>query len=118
MSAIGDDGSVRFGTESPPLVLLVADADLAQTHQAVIESEQAEISIRARLAAVIGWPTTTLPPLSGSLPELQTMLDTEALLDLMAEHHPSVRTRESMFCNSNANPQHGTITVRGVLERI
>jgi len=80
--------------ESSPLILLVADADLAQTREAVIEARQAGESLEARLAAVIGWPEATLPDVQGSLPEVRQAPDVNSLLALMAEHHPSLRTRE------------------------
>lgn len=80
--------------ESPPLILLVADADLAQTREAVIEAELAGQALEARLAAVIGWPEPTLPRLDGALPDLQPAPDVDTLLAMMAEHHPSLRTRE------------------------
>lgn len=80
--------------ESSPLVLLVADADLAQTRDAVIEARQASKSLEARLAAVIGWPEATLPVVEGTLPQVRSAPDTGALLSLMAKHHPSLRTRE------------------------
>ncbi|MFN3200008.1 MAG: TolC family protein [Bradymonadia bacterium] len=80
--------------ESSPLILLVADADLAQTREAVIEAQQTGESLTARLAAVIGWPETTLPEVQGTLPGVRPAADTDALLVLMAENHPSLRTRE------------------------
>ena len=80
--------------ESSPLILLVADADLAQTREAVIEARQAGEALEARLAAVVGWPGGTLPDVEGSLPQVRPAPSTEALLASMAEHHPSLRTRE------------------------
>ena len=80
--------------ESSPLILLVADADLAQTRKAVINTQQAEESLEARLAAVIGWPGGTLPEVQGKLPEVRPAPNFKSLLTLMATHHPSLRTRE------------------------
>ena len=80
--------------ESSPLILLVADADLAQTREAVIEAQQAGESLEARLAAVIGWAGDTLPDVQGTLPDVRPAPDTDSLLVLMAEHHPSLRTSE------------------------
>lgn len=80
--------------ESSPLILLVADADLAQTREAVIAAQQARNALTTRLAALIGWPATTLPEVRGSLPDVRPAPDIDALLALMAEHHPSLRTRE------------------------
>lgn len=80
--------------ESSPLDLLVADADLAQTREAIIQAQQAEDALIARLAAVVGWPQATLPHLQGTLPEVRQAPDADSLLAMMAEHHPSLRTRE------------------------
>lgn len=80
--------------ESSPLILLVADADLAQTRASLLSAEQIGQALEARLAAVIGWPKSRLPALVGELPEVQAAPDTEELLGVMARHHPSVRTRE------------------------
>jgi len=80
--------------ESSPLILLVADADLAQTREALVESVQLEASLRARVAGVVGWPSATLPPVRGELPPLRRAPEVSALLETMAAHHPAVRTRE------------------------
>lgn len=80
--------------ESSPLILLVADADLARTNEALIEARQAGASLDARLAAVIGWPSGAPPRVQGTLPPVRPAPNTETLLGLMAEHHPSLRTRE------------------------
>lgn len=80
--------------ESSPLILLVADADLAQTREAIIEAQQAKDSLTARLAAVVGWPEAPLPDVHGTLPEVRQAPNVETLLEMMAEHHPSLRTRE------------------------
>jgi cobalt-zinc-cadmium efflux system outer membrane protein len=80
--------------ESSPLILLVADTDLAQTREAVIEARQVGEALEARLAAVIGWPDRTLPEVEGALPPVRPAPDTNTLLAMMAEHHPSLRRRE------------------------
>lgn len=80
--------------ESPPLVLLIADADLARTREAVIRARQAGASLEARLAAIIGWPGGSLPRIEGALPPVRAAPDPDALLASMARHHPSLRTRE------------------------
>ena len=80
--------------ESSPLILLVADADLAQTRGALVRAEAAQESLRARLAAVIGWTGKELPVVSGNLPPVRRAPNVQTLLDAMAEHHPSLRTRE------------------------
>ena len=80
--------------ESSPLILLVADADLAQTREAVIEAQQVGKALEARLAAVVGWSVGTLPNVEGTLPKVRQAPDTDRLLVLMSKHHPSLRTRE------------------------
>lgn len=80
--------------ESSPLILLVADSDLAQTRAALVTAQQVGQALEARLAAVVGWPDTPLSPLEGTLPEVREAPETRALLELMAQRHPSLRTRE------------------------
>ncbi|TXD35032.1 TolC family protein [Lujinxingia vulgaris] len=80
--------------ESSPLILLVAEADLAQTREAVIEARRSLEGLTTRLAAVIGWPQLELPPVEGTLPPLRAAPNPSDLLTLMAEHHPELRTRE------------------------
>lgn len=80
--------------ESSPLVLLVADADLAQTREAVIEAERVGAALEARLIGVMGWPGAALPAARGALPEIKRAPDADALLARMTAHHPSLRARE------------------------
>ncbi len=80
--------------EVSPLILLLADADLAQTREAVVEASQEEASQRVRLAAVVGWPGEGLPSVEGVPPPVRRAPSIPALLGLMAERHPSLRARE------------------------
>ena len=80
--------------ESSPLILLVADADIAQTQEQVIDAQQGLDALRSRLASVSGWPDAVLPSMDGQLPDVRPVPDIDVLLGLMAEHHPSIRTRE------------------------
>ena len=80
--------------ESSPLVLLVADADLAQTKEAIVEAKQALDELNVRLAAVVGWPHDTPLKVEYELHTVRELPSTEELLGLMATHHPSLRTRE------------------------
>lgn len=80
--------------ESSPLILLVADSDLAQTRAALVTAQQVGQALEARLAAVVGWPDAALPTLEGTLPEVRSAPNIKALLELMVSHHPSLRTRE------------------------
>jgi cobalt-zinc-cadmium efflux system outer membrane protein len=80
--------------ESAPIILLVADADLARTREAVIQARQAIAALEVRLAAVIGWPEETLPPIEEQLPPVRAAPDAASLLSMMAEFHPSLRARE------------------------
>ncbi len=77
-----------------PLLLLVADAELAQTREVLLGVAFLDASLRTRLAAIVGWPTETLPPIRAGLPPIRRAPDTDTLLGLMAERHPSLRTRE------------------------
>ena len=80
--------------ESSPLVLLVAQADVAASVQGRIEAQLLADAVRVRLASVIGWPDRELPAVAGDLPPIRVAPPHEELLALMAEHHPAVRTRE------------------------
>lgn len=80
--------------ESSPLTLLVAETDLAQSQEALLEIQRRERSLRAQMVAAMGWPSLDLPPLQGELPEVRSAPEPEALLEVMARHHPSLRTRE------------------------
>ncbi len=80
--------------ESSPLVLLVTDADLAQTRSSLVEARQARDALMARLAAVIGWPDAQLPALDGELPPVRRAPDVPVLLERMTTGHPSLRMRE------------------------
>ena len=80
--------------ESSPLILLVAEADLAQTHEALIAAHLLDNSLRTQLATIIGWPDPRLSEVEGMLAVVRPSPDLGTLLGLMAEHHPSLRTRE------------------------
>ncbi|WP_158542617.1 TolC family protein [Lujinxingia litoralis] len=80
--------------ELSPLNLLVAEADLAQTGEVLIEARQGAEALRTQLAAEIGWPTLKLPPIHGELPPIVAAPELDTLLASMAHHHPSVRMRE------------------------
>ncbi len=80
--------------QSPPLILLVADAERAQAQEALIEISALEASLRTQLAGVIGWPTESPPRVQGDLPPIRRAPDGATLLKLMAKHHPSIRRRE------------------------
>lgn len=79
--------------ESSPLVLLVADADLAQTRAAVIEAAQLEATLASQLAARLGWTGDAPLRLRGELPPIRPAPDRAILLKAMAAHHPALRTR-------------------------
>lgn len=79
--------------ESSPVILLVADADLAQTREALVEAEQLQVALRTRLAAVIGWPDAPLPPIEGALPPIRPAPPVESLVQRMAARHPALRAR-------------------------
>lgn len=88
--------------ESAPLILLLARADLERTRDAVIEAEQIDASLRSRLAAVIGWPEASVPPVVGSLPAIAYAPDLETLEAWMLTRHPVMRSRELAVVAANA----------------
>ena len=79
--------------ESSPLELLVADADLAQTKEAIIEAQRLEGALLTQMKILIGWPSE-LPTIKGELPEINPSPDLASLFSLMRKHHPALRTRE------------------------
>ena len=83
---------IEFG-ESSPLELLVADADLAQTTEAIIEAENLELSLMNQLKTLMGWPNDSLT-ISGELHSIKASPSIETLFTLMRDHHPALRTRE------------------------
>lgn len=88
--------------EAAPLILFVADADLAQTRAAVIQARQLQAVLQTRLAAIIGWKDNSLPPVEGDLPPVRSAPETQQLLQLMAENHPSLRAREIAVLAENS----------------
>ena len=81
--------------EAAPLVLLVADADLAQTSMALVSATQQRDQLRAQLSALIGWPAQrSLLSIQGELPPVRPSPEIEALMASMARNHPSLRVRE------------------------
>lgn len=80
--------------ESAPLVLLVARADLEHTRDAVIEAEQIDGALRARLAAVIGWPHAAIPDIDGVLPEVLPPPEMAILEARLLARHPALRSRD------------------------
>lgn len=89
--------------EDSPLVLLVSEADLAQTRAALVEARRHENNLQTRLAALIGWPAETLPQLVGALPPIRSAPAMPELFDRMAQHHPSLRTRELALAAQQAH---------------
>lgn len=88
--------------ESAPLILLLAQADLERTRDAVIEVEQAEAALRVRLAAVIGWPEPSVPDVVGSLPAVAASPEIALLEERMLSRHPAMRSRELGIVSANA----------------
>lgn len=88
--------------ESSPLILLVADADLAQTREALIAIEQSQGAFAARLAAIIGW-SGDLPPVTGALPKVQPAPALADLTAQMLQAHPEIRAAELRVAARNAD---------------
>lgn len=88
--------------ESSPLILLVADADLARTREALISIAQARAALRARLAAIIGWPGE-LPPVTGTLPAVQKAPALPELVERMRTAHPAIRAARLRVAARNSD---------------
>lgn len=88
--------------EIAPLVLLIADADLARSEALRIEVRRREKAVRARLAAVIGWTGESLS-VTGELPAIRPAPALESLLAKMAKAHPSLRVQELAVAACNAD---------------
>lgn len=80
--------------ESAPLILLIAQADLERQREAVIEANQVDAALRARLAAVIGWPEASVPAIVGALPQVAPAPDLALLEARMLARHPALRSRD------------------------
>ena len=90
--------------ESSPVLLKLADAELASTQAELLDAQRQEAMLRARLAAVIGWPEPevmlepdVLPPLLEELPPF------DALLTKLEANHPALRARELDVVAHQAN---------------
>lgn len=79
--------------ESSPLTLFAADADLARAGNEVSRANEDETRIRAEIAAVVGWPSESIPPVTGELEPIRKAPDTKVLLTRMRNNHPQLRTR-------------------------
>jgi cobalt-zinc-cadmium efflux system outer membrane protein len=88
--------------ETAPLVLLIAEADLARSEALRIEVQRREKTLRARLAAVIGWAGEPLS-VTGKLPRVRPAPALDHLLTKMAEAHPSLRVQELAVAARNAD---------------
>lgn len=80
--------------DASPLILLIAQADLAQTNEVMITASLRVQATRSRLVALIGWPTQQLPKIDGELAPLRHAPALPKLLELMGRHHPSISARE------------------------
>jgi cobalt-zinc-cadmium efflux system outer membrane protein len=89
--------------ESAPLILLVADADLARTQETLSRAEESEAALRTTLAALIGWPSEATPPAQGTLPGVRRAPPIKVLMERMATQHPALRTRELAVVAQNAH---------------
>ena len=89
--------------ESSPLILLVAESDLAQTREVLIEATRFEAALRVRLAALIGWPDEKALRVRGDLPKVKEAPSVAVLLEKMSKHHPALRTRELAIAAARAH---------------
>ncbi len=79
--------------EISPLVLLVAQTDLAQAQSQLISAQQHIRILQAKLAATSGWPSTHFPHFSDILPPIQKAPPDHVLLSQM-QQHPALRARD------------------------
>lgn len=80
--------------ELSPLIVLVAEADVAQATEAVAVARELEESLQNQLASTIGYTHAELPRIDAVLPPVRPAPSPDTLLQTMAEHHPTLRTRE------------------------
>lgn len=80
--------------EASPLTLFAADADLARADTEASRAQQEQVRLRAELAALIGWPSPSTPPVSGDLAPIRPAPETASLLEKMHHNHPQLRTRQ------------------------
>lgn len=80
--------------DASPLILLVADTEVAQLQEGRIEAGRLERTLQARLAALIGWPVEGAAlRASGPLPSVVRPPPLGSLLALMADRHPALQAR-------------------------
>jgi cobalt-zinc-cadmium efflux system outer membrane protein len=89
--------------EVSPLVLLVAEADVAESREASITAEREQQALEAAIAAAIGWPDPRIPAVAGTLPPVRPAPPIEALIDQMNTRHPALRTQAAAVREARAD---------------
>ncbi len=82
-----------------PLLLLVAQTDLAQAQSQVISAQQKIDILQAKLAATAGWPSKQLPILKDILPPIRRAPPDHILLSQM-QQHPALYTCEKILLSA------------------
>jgi cobalt-zinc-cadmium efflux system outer membrane protein len=77
--------------EAAPLTLRLAQAEVAQAKQLLVQAEQAFTASRIRLSQLAGWPVATPPNPSGGLDEPREPPAQAQLIAAAREHLPSLR---------------------------
>lgn len=81
--------------ETAPLTVRLAQAEGAQTRQALVAARQGQTVALLRLVQVAGWPVTALPMLRGALDPPRDPPAVEPLLTAAERHNPLLRLREA-----------------------
>ncbi len=94
-------GQVNAGNVSP-LMLRLAQAEVAQAKQALVGAQQALLVSRIQLAQLAGWPVAQPPDPRGALDAPQDPPSFEALVVAAKTQLPVLRTREAAIQEANA----------------
>lgn len=86
----------------PPLMLRLAEAEVAQAKQGVVAAQQLVLVSRIQLAQLAGWPVASPPEPRGALDPPQDPPSLAALLAAAQTHLPVLRTREAAVREADA----------------
>lgn len=85
---------VELGEEAPPS-LLITESNYARAQALLIEAQRMEEGVRIELAGWIGWPESVIQPVPVDHLPLLDLPDADALLEQMAQSHPSLSARRA-----------------------
>lgn len=94
-------GQVKAGNVSP-LMLRLAQAEVAQAKQALVGAQQTLLVSRIQLAQLAGWPVAQPPDPRGALDPPHDPPPFEALVAAAKSNLPVLRTREAAIQEANA----------------